>query len=87
LSLEDVRNKVRYELHGTNSTEFPIGAVGTSVTTLAVEILRMNNNVASSQKLCFNCGYEMPEIEDRLGYVIHTGNWNAASTLDFTQSL
>ncbi len=71
LSLENVRDMIRTQLHDHDPVRFPMGQVGTSVNHLASTILRVNDPVASSQLLCLSCDYEGPEIDDSLGYVLH----------------
>src|SRR5436190_21330181 len=86
-SFEDIRDTVRHELHTLNPATFPTGCVGTSVATLASEMLRTNDKVAFSQLVCTQCDYEGPKIADRLGYIIYADRNTSGSTSRWVQSL
>ncbi len=70
LSLEDVRDSVRHQLHIEDPDAFPLGDIGASVGRLASEMLRTSHFIASSQLVCTTCDYEGAERDHRLGYVL-----------------
>src|SRR6266536_2419017 len=70
LSLEDVRDSVRHQLHIEDPDAFPLGDIGASVGRLASEMLRTSHFIASSQLVCTTCDYEGAERAHRLGYVL-----------------
>jgi len=70
LSLEDVRDNIRLQLHDLDPTAFPMGQMGASVGRLAAEMLRTNNIVTASQHVCTNCDFEGPEEDGTLGYLL-----------------
>src|SRR5947199_5686166 len=68
LSLEDVRDNIRLQLHDLDPTAFPMGQMGASVGRLAAEMLRTNNIVAASQHVYTNCDFEGSEEDGSLAY-------------------
>ena len=70
LSLEDVRDNIRLQLHDLDPTAFPMGQMGASVSRLATEMLRTDNMVTASQHVCTNYDFEGPEEDGTLGYLL-----------------
>src|ERR1700731_745127 len=70
VSLEKVRDDIRFALHSADPIAYPTGPRGASVGRLAFDMLKTNDVVASSQIVCSNCTYKEPEQEHMLGYVI-----------------
>jgi hypothetical protein len=54
---EAIRDNIRRQLHAQNSTLFPYGTGGTSVTALASVVLAPSKCVAVSNPICLDCGY------------------------------
>ena len=70
VSLEKVRDDIRFAHHSADPIAYPTGPRGASVGRLAFDMLKINDVVASSQIVCSNCTYKEPEQEHILGYVI-----------------
>ena len=80
LSLEDLRDSIRPQLHAHDPQGFPWGQFGTSVATLAETMLRTEDPVTASQLVCTNCDYKGPEKDSRHGYVVSSVEVTSAST-------
>jgi hypothetical protein len=70
LSLEDLRDSIRPQLHAHDPQGFPWGQIGTSVGTLAETMLWTEEPVTASQLVCTNCDYKIPEEDSRHGYFV-----------------
>ncbi len=73
LSMEDARDSIRIQLHDVDPLKFPLlGQVGTSVGSVASELLQTQNLLASSQIVCTNCEYKGPSRRSgRLKHIIN----------------
>jgi hypothetical protein len=63
-TLENIRDSVRVQLHGLNSTKFPMGQRGASVGDLASTMLQSDRTLTESQRMCPECGH----TEDKAPY-------------------
>jgi hypothetical protein len=64
-----------------------MGTIGTSVTTLAVEMLKASTSVTSSQQICSHCDYNMPKIDNETSYVLETNLSSSISTSSWVANL
>src|SRR5438046_6633988 len=71
--MQDARDSIRIQLHDVDQLKFPLlGQVGTSVGSVASELLQTQNLLASSQIVCTNCEYQGPiKRSRRLRYIIN----------------
>ena len=74
-------------VHLEQPARFPMGCVGTSVASLATEICRTPNPVASSQLICKQCEYYEPQRSDRLAYIVHADRYTIGSTSRWIRTL
>ena len=84
-TFEDVRDKVRNQLHNKYKEKFPYGTTGTSVSALTSEML-FSKHVAFSVPKCSSCGYQGESVTDRLGFMIDSDQ-DANSTSSLLGSL
>jgi hypothetical protein len=87
VKIEDARDSIRFQLHRKDSVRFPVGPVGTSVGSLAEEIVKTNHAVASSQLICSKCDYEDSEVDDSLDYMLNGNSSISGSTFNWLKSL
>jgi hypothetical protein len=81
ISFEDMRDILRGRLHQKNKDMFPYGAVGTSVSSLAINMLSCKDSVSSSHRICSQCEFQSDDIPDRVDFILHpVGNPQAIST-------
>ena len=52
LTLENVRDELRHDLHNLDSTKFPMGKTGASVGQLAFEMLKYEKHNAVAEITC-----------------------------------
>jgi hypothetical protein len=79
-SFEDIRDNLRKKLYQRHKNLFPYGPTGTSVSSLAINMLSCNKIISFSYKTCSQCGFEGENIPDRLEFVLHpSGNPEAIS--------
>jgi hypothetical protein len=79
-SLEDVRDSLRKRLHQKDKNLFPYGTAGTSISSLAINMLSSKEFVSFSYSTCSQCGFKGEDIPDRLDFVLHSsGNPDAIS--------
>jgi hypothetical protein len=75
-----MRDGLRKKLYLKDKNLFPYGTTGTSVSSLAMNMLSCKDLVSSSHKTCSQCGFRGPDIPDRLDFVLHpSGNPDAVS--------
>jgi hypothetical protein len=80
ISFEDMRDGLRKKLHLKDKNLFPYGTAGTSVSSLAINMLSHKDLVSFSYRICSQCGFKGEDIPDRLDFVLHpTGNPDAVS--------
>jgi hypothetical protein len=87
VSLEDVRDCLRIQLHELNSEMFPMGENGASVGDLAFAMLASDKTLAESQRLCSECDYTTQEVECNLRYILHAKHSTSGSTLKWISEL
>jgi hypothetical protein len=87
VSLEEVRDILRLNLHEREPDTFPFGDAGTSVALLAIRMLKTLEPVTSSQVVCYSCRYAEPAINDSQDFVVSAGISHIRSTSDWMQTL
>jgi hypothetical protein len=86
LTLENVRDELRHDLHNLDPTKFPMGKNGASVGQLTFEMLKYEKNNAVAEVICSDCGNAY-EVDDTLGYVLHASDPIPASTSKWIGSI
>jgi hypothetical protein len=87
MSLENVRDNIRIKLNEMDSAKFPMGEVGISVVTLAMEMLKPQDIVAYSCFVCSACNFTGPNCDDNLTYVLHADHTASDSTSKWVNKL
>ena len=82
-----VRDNWRNVLHTIDPVMFPRGKHGISVASLAEEMLKVTDSIASSQHQCSRCEYAENPIDDMLTYVLHADNSTKHSTNTWVNGL
>jgi len=80
VSLENIRDDIRHELHNFDPNKFPIGSNSTSVADLCITLLQSINENAISQVYCTKCNYLGREYADQLGYIFNLEKSKASFT-------
>ncbi|EDQ98041.1 uncharacterized protein LACBIDRAFT_314780 [Laccaria bicolor S238N-H82] len=86
LTLENVRDELRHDLHNLDPIKFPMGKTGASVGQLTFEMLKHEENNAVAEIICSDCGNAY-EVDDTLGYVLHASDPIPASTSKWIGSI
>jgi DNA-directed RNA polymerase subunit M/transcription elongation factor TFIIS len=76
VSLEDIRDTVRYQLHGLDAQRFPMGQIGASVGDLASTMLESDRTISESQRVCSECEYTEDKANHHLTHVVSYSNGN-----------
>src|SRR3989440_8174093 len=71
----------------SESSRYPRGPVGISVTQLASELFKVDTIISSSQNHCTCCEYAEDPVDDRLGYVVHADSSVTGSTAEWIDKL
>jgi hypothetical protein len=85
-SFEDMRDSLRKKLHQKDKNLFPYSNAGTSVSSLAVNMLSCRNLVSFSYSTCSHCGFKGEDIPDRVDFVLHPP-WNPEAISVWLNSL
>ncbi|KAJ7764347.1 hypothetical protein B0H16DRAFT_1310894 [Mycena metata] len=62
LTLEQARDKMRYEMRLCTPQNFPYGVTGTSIDKIMSTLLPVDRTYASGNRICNICGYSDPEL-------------------------
>jgi hypothetical protein len=87
VSLENVRDNIRMQLHLNDPVNFPTGLATASVGILAIKMLDTIEVVTVTQLCCSQCEYKEPKIDNALGYILHGVNSFYQTTSQWLQSL
>ena len=87
VSLEDIRDCLRIQLHELNAEKFPMGENGASVGDLAFAMLASDRTLAESQRMCSECDYAEAEVDCNLRYILHAKHSTSGSTSKWISEL
>ena len=87
VSLENIRDNIRQDLHNFDPNKFPIGRNSASVAELGIVLLQSANENAISQVYCTECDYPGREYADHLGYIFNIEKSKASSTQKWLDNL
>jgi len=87
VSLENIRDAIRKDLHNLDSNKFPMGKNSASVADLGFTLLKSTNENAISQVYCTKCDYSGMEYSDQLGYIINIEKSKVSSTQKWLDNL
>ena len=87
VSLEDVRDNIRKDLHDLDTFKFPMGTSSASVAELAFTLMKSTNENAISQVYCTECDYPGTENSDQLQYVFNIEKSKVSSTQKWLDTL
>jgi hypothetical protein len=87
VSLENIRDDIRKDLHNLDPNKFPMGRNSASVAELGIALLQSTNENAISQVYCTECDYSGREYADQLGYIFNIEKSKASSTQKWLDNL
>ena len=87
VSLENIRDDIRTDLHNFDPNRFPMGRNSASVADLGITLLQSTNENAISQVYCTECDYSGIEYADQLGYIFNIEKSEASSTQKWLDNL